>query len=70
MTNHKTTPRFSAKVLERAVRMEFEHRAEHTSQWRRSARSHRNVFGKVATPAFHRRDDLRDHVPYRPYSRD
>jgi transposase-like protein len=33
MTNHKTTPRFSAEVRERAVRMVFEHRAEHTSQW-------------------------------------
>ena len=33
MTNHKASPRFSAEVRERAVRMVFEHRAEHTSQW-------------------------------------
>jgi len=33
MTNHKTTPRFSAEVRERAVRMVFEHRTEHASQW-------------------------------------
>src|SRR5262245_38708457 len=33
MTNYKTTPRFSAEVRDRAVRMVFEHRAEHTSQW-------------------------------------
>ena len=33
MANHKTTPKFSAEVRERAVRMVFEHRAEHASQW-------------------------------------
>jgi transposase len=33
MTNHKTSQRFSAEVRERAVRMVFEHRTEHTSQW-------------------------------------
>ena len=33
MANHKTTPRFSAEVRERAVWMVFEHRSEHTSQW-------------------------------------
>ena len=33
MANHKTSQRFSAEVRERAVRMVFEHRAEHTSQW-------------------------------------
>src|SRR5688572_10587306 len=31
MTNHKATPRFSAEVRERAVRIVLEHRAEHTS---------------------------------------
>ena len=29
----KTSPRFSAEVRERAVRMIFEHRADHPSQW-------------------------------------
>jgi transposase len=33
MANHKTSQRFSAEVRERAVRMVFEHRTEHTSQW-------------------------------------
>ena len=33
MANHKTSPKFSAEVRERAVRMVFEHRSEHTSQW-------------------------------------
>ena len=33
MTNQKTSPRFSAEVRERAVRMVLEHRAAHTSQW-------------------------------------
>src|SRR6185436_8085329 len=33
MANHKTTPRFSAEVRERAVRMVFEHRTEHASPW-------------------------------------
>jgi transposase len=33
MTNHKTTPRFSAEVRERAVRMVFEHQSEYRSQW-------------------------------------
>jgi len=30
MTNHKTSRNFSAEVRERAVRMVFEHRPEHT----------------------------------------
>jgi transposase len=33
MANHKTSPKFSAEVRERAVRMVLEHRTEHTSQW-------------------------------------
>lgn len=33
MENHKTSRKFSPEVRERAVRMVFEHRAEHTSQW-------------------------------------
>ena len=33
MTNHNKSPRFSPEVRERAVRMVFEHRSEHTSQW-------------------------------------
>jgi len=33
MANHKTSPKFSTEVRERAVRMVFEHRTEHTSQW-------------------------------------
>jgi transposase len=33
MANHKTSPRFSAEVRERAVRMVLEHRTEHPSQW-------------------------------------
>jgi transposase len=33
MANHKTSAKFSAEVRERAVRMVFEHRTEHISQW-------------------------------------
>ncbi len=33
MTNHSKSPRFSPEVRERAVRMVFEHRSEHASQW-------------------------------------
>ena len=33
MTNQSKSPRFSPEVRERAVRMVFEHRSEHTSQW-------------------------------------
>ena len=33
MTNHKTSAKFSSEVRERAVRMVFEHRSEHASQW-------------------------------------
>src|SRR5262245_16239152 len=47
MTNHKTTPRFSAEVRERAVRMVFEHRAEHTSQWAAIV----SIAAKVGCPA-------------------
>jgi transposase len=33
MTNHRTSPKFSAEVRERAVRMVREHRGEHASHW-------------------------------------
>jgi len=33
MTNATKSPRFSPEVRERAVRMVFEHRTEHASQW-------------------------------------
>lgn len=33
MTSESKPPKFSPEVRERAVRMVFEHRAEHTSQW-------------------------------------
>ena len=33
MTNHKPSPKFSAEVRDRAVRMVLEHRGEHASQW-------------------------------------
>jgi transposase len=33
METHKTSPKFSADVRERAVLMAFEHRTEHASQW-------------------------------------
>ena len=33
MTNHRTSPKFSAEVRDRAVRMVLEHRGEHASQW-------------------------------------
>ena len=33
MTNHRTSPKFSTEVRERAVRMVLEHRGEHASLW-------------------------------------
>ena len=33
MTTESKSPKFSAEVRERAVRMVFEHRTEHASQW-------------------------------------
>ena len=33
MTHESKPPKFSPEVRDRAVRMVFEHRAEHTSQW-------------------------------------
>jgi hypothetical protein len=33
MTEQAKTPKFSPKVRERAVRMAFRHRSEHSSQW-------------------------------------
>jgi transposase-like protein len=33
MTNPRTSPKFSAEVRERAVRMVREHRGEHASRW-------------------------------------
>jgi len=32
-TTSKKSPKFSTEVQERAVRMVFEHRSDHTSQW-------------------------------------
>ena len=32
MTNHRSSPKFSTEVRERAVRMVLEHRGEHASQ--------------------------------------
>jgi transposase len=33
MASHKTSPKLSAEVRERAVRMVFEDRTEHHAQW-------------------------------------
>jgi len=33
MTSESKTPKFATEVRERAVRMVFEHRTEHASQW-------------------------------------
>lgn len=33
MTNQSKSPKFSPEVRDRAVRMVFEHRTEHSSQW-------------------------------------
>src|SRR5690606_16738428 len=33
MTNQTKSPKYSPEMHERAVRMVFEHRSEHTSQW-------------------------------------
>lgn len=33
MTNQRKSPKFSPEVRERAVRMVFEHRSDHSSQW-------------------------------------
>jgi transposase len=33
MTTESKSPKFSSEVRERAVRMVFEHRTEHASQW-------------------------------------
>ena len=33
MTSESKSPKFSAEVRDRAVRMVFEHRTEHASQW-------------------------------------
>jgi len=33
MTTESKSPKFSAEVRDRAVRMVFEHRTEHASQW-------------------------------------
>ena len=33
MTNESKSPKFSPEVRERAVRMVFEHRSDHASQW-------------------------------------
>lgn len=37
MTNQTKSPKYSPEVHERAVRMVFEHRSEHTSQCKREA---------------------------------
>lgn len=40
MANHKTPPKFSAEVRERAVRMVFAHRAVHTSHLSQAGAAH------------------------------
>jgi transposase-like protein len=47
MENHKTSPKYSAEVRERAVRMVFDHAGDYSSQWAAIA----SIAGKIGCSA-------------------
>jgi transposase len=47
MENHKTSPKYSAEVRERAVRMIFDHAGDYPSQWAAIA----SIAGKIGCSA-------------------
>jgi transposase-like protein len=47
MENHKTSPKYSAEVRERAVRMVFDHAGDYPSQWAAIA----SIAGKIGCSA-------------------
>lgn len=47
MENHKTSPKYSAEVRERAVRMVFEHAGDYPSEWAAIA----SIAGKIGCSA-------------------